>query len=240
MELDDDYDKLKTTLQTNCSLLEQGLFKLGYESRSDRMHGVYRLFFESFKGVEAVLKCIDITAYSQAATILRNAIEQVSIIKVLVDHQEVIDEYNDFAQRRFDLITEKPNALENFEEKFKNRLNKKSKKIEYLDFGWLEKLDPNKNSIEDIIELADFKDLISWRKYYNNFVHSSLSFTDLAIKGVRFLIENIIYISAVIYDHCVCMLHNLNGYNFYVNNINMAFNYIGAFEEITVRNRAKK
>ena len=225
------YIRLKNIIQYCCSGMPNVIFSYVKKNRKKNMF-IYELFFEGFKNIESVLTNIDIVAFSQAGAILRNTIEQFSILKVLIDHPEIVRTYNKFAKLRVQKAKNHPDAETKIEELYNNRKTKNCRKVFYLDFGWLEELDVKELKIESVLKLANFEDLIPWRDLCNNYVHNDVSFTQYHKETLNYYIESFIYICAFLFDHMVCMFHNMTKFDFYINGIEYSIVYLDLYKRV--------
>ena len=213
------YVKIKNIMKECCFKMDDIIIAYASEAKEVNKLYFYDLFLENFKNIEVICNNIDIKAYSQACSTLRNAIEQVCILKVLYDNRNVLDSYKKFADLKLGLINDKEKYENELEDLFKKRKIKNVSKRNYLDFGWLETLNVEKISIEEILKIANFEDLILWRRYLNEFVHKTISVMSFKDNGLIVLINKIIHITATLFDCLVCMFHNFTGFSFILDGI---------------------
>lgn len=119
------YVKIKNIMKECCSKMDDIIITYASETKEANNLYFYDLFFENFKNIEAICNNIDIKAYSQACSTLRNAIEQVCILKVLYDNRNVLDSYKKFADLKLALIKDKEKYKNELEDLFKKRKIKK-------------------------------------------------------------------------------------------------------------------
>ena len=187
---------------------------------------IFAFFFEAFKGLEVFTDAISDTAISQGAMILRQAIEEVSLVSVLLKYKSQV--LGSFAEHlKF------ANSLDGYDEKnrvlaareflkrkgrvFDERLKSLSKSdIHYIRYGWMESVCKDGYGIEKLIELGGFKDLSAWRKLLNRFTHmrlSALNFTK--DEKSLFLVESdFVYIASSLLDKLCCDFHNFTNFGF--------------------------
>ncbi len=226
------YIQLKNILNEICKKMPYTIFYYIDNDESNSNNTYYRLFFDNFKTIELICHAIDINAYTQAGTLLRSLIEQVSTLQVLLENSFILDEYNKFAKMKLNLIVDRKSTTQEFL-KLKKQSKTKSNFMNFCDFGWLENLGETNLSIDIIIKKAKIDSLATWRMYCNNFVHNSLSFTQLSDKVISYYIDNFIYICALLLDHLICLFHNLNGFDFTFDNINYREIFIKHYEYVT-------
>lgn len=226
------YLRLKDILNEGCKKMPYAIFYFIDNDENKENNTYYRLFFDCFKNIELICHAIDIKAYTQAGTLLRSLIEQTSTLQVLLKNPSILNEYNRFSKLKLNLIMNKEKAKQDILN-LKNSCKVKCGFINFCDFGWLEKLGETNFSIDTIVKKAHIGSLPVWRTYCNNFVHNSLSFTQLNDKGINYYIKNFIYISALLYDHLLCLFHNLNGFDFVFENINYREIFINHYKYVT-------
>ena len=230
------YLKLKNILNEICKKMPYVIFYHIDNDEDKSNNTYYRLFFDNFKTIELICNAIDIKAYTQAGTLLRSLIEQVSTLQVLLENPSILDEYIKFAKLKLHLIIDKETTTQEVL-KLKKDSKTKSSFINFCDFGWLEKLGETNLSIDTIIKKANMGSLPIWRTYCNNFVHNSLSFLQLNNDGINYYVKNFIYISALLFDHLVCLFHNLNGFDFTFDNINYRGIFIKQYKYVTEKQK---
>lgn len=130
------------------------------ENKDDNTY--YRLFFDCFKNIELICHAIDIKAYTQAGTLLRSLIEQVSTLQVLLENPSILDEYNRFSKLKLNLIMNKVGAKQNILD-LKDLCKVKCNFINFCDFGWLEGLGETNLTIDTIVKKANIGSLPVWR-----------------------------------------------------------------------------
>lgn len=226
------YVKIKNIMKECCSKMDDIIIAYASETKEANNLYFFDLFFENFKNIEVICNNIDIKAYSQACSTLRNAIEQVCILKVLYDNRNVLDSYKKFAALKLGLINDKEKYENVLEDLFKKRKIKNVSKRNYLDFGWLETLNVENISIEEFLKIVNFEDLVLWRRYLNEFVHKTISVMSFKDDGLIVLINKVIHITATLFDYLVCMFHNFTGFRFILDGINYHEEYSFSLKSI--------
>lgn len=200
---------------------------------------LYDMFFENFKNVESVLMNIDIMAYSQAGAVLRNALEQVAILRLVSLRPQLVSEYSKFLNLRLGILKEDEESKRVANDLFARRKSEKSSFTYFMDFGWLESIGETDISIYKIMKLAGLKDFIEWKKFCNNFVHNTLSIIRYDSAGKQHNVESFIYISGILFDILMTDFHKLTGFNFVIDGTNYARIFKDLFNGATIQMKRK-
>ena len=190
------------------------------------------LAFEIAKGLELFCIAIEKQAYSQAASLLRQLLEQVAIIRVLEQYPNCREAYKNFCSLRLGIYQNdeaKKKELTNLYKQINDKNLKRGEQA-YLEFGWLLTIS-NNYGVEELFKLSNIEDLISWRTFLNKFVHSNVF--AIQLMNLDASIENFIYIAAVICDIIMCSYHNITGFNFNESNNFSREKFTALFNEIT-------
>lgn len=189
------------------------------QNKSDKY--VYFLICEALKNIECILECLKKDGLTSSCVLMRQLIEQTAYINVLTTYKsQVIDEYIRFYKAKqkyvysFGIIDKEiEKILKEYDVVDINTLD-----IPYfLEQGWLKVLTAkNDNKISDLMKLANLKDLISWRRYFNNFVHLALASSRYLKTEVIELKNNVSYILCVLFDQIIVAYNKLTHYDFCV------------------------
>lgn len=188
-----------------------------YENRQYNYY--FALVNEIYKGLALCCDAIEIQAYSQIGTLIRQLIEQVATAKIIITNEKVLSAYSLFAKAKLFSLQHNNDNCELDKLYVASSLSKREKrsKKNFYSLGWLESLGVKDISPESLIKVAELNDLYNWRSFCNNFVHSSLTFLNFVPDGVSHLIKDFIYIIAVLCDVISCSYHNFTGFKFVVN-----------------------
>ena len=203
---------------------------------SDKQYNYYfALANEIYKGLALCCTAIDIQAYSQIGTLLRQLLEQVAIAKVIGKDEKNLSAYKTFARARYHYLTH------NDEKELKtlydsSPLRKKTRKLDYYTLGWLECIGETEVSYEKLFELADMKDLLSWRKHCDNYVHTNLTFMEFTQEGMIKQNSDFIYLLAVLFDMICCSYHNVTRFDFKFSQEDLFTAFRDAFSQIKEKN----
>ena len=135
---------------------------------------IYNLFAEAYLSVSAFCKLMFGFSWSQAAAILRTAIEQVSALYVLSYNPELrICFMNLFKEHGKYLLLDKEGKDDYIKSKSipKNRIN------DYFDYSWIKELtDDKKYGRDQLLKLAHLDEfLVDIKETLNAFAHGSIS-----------------------------------------------------------------
>lgn len=188
------------------------------------------MFIDAFCGVDLFCAAVQRVYVSQAGIIIRQLLEQVSIVQILVTRLELLPSFINHYNFKIEINNlSKEERKEKIIEKFK--VSKSNANENFLDYGWI---NPSFNE-DKMIEFAGFGDFIIWKqKYLNKFAHSSFVTTSAICDGEFPIIDEFIHMVAKLFDHLCCAFHNYTGFDFIINNIdlftdfrNKYKNYIG-------------
>jgi len=198
---------------------------------------IYLLIHDSFKNIECILECLNIDGLTSACVLLRQLIEQVSYVKVLTNYKDsVLNEYVRFYNAKQKYV----HSFGNVDEFIVKLLYEyEIEDIEntdiavFLEQGWLRLLTNKKdNKMSDLMKLADLKDLIAWRRYFNNFVHLALASNEFVDEKQSELKNNISYILCVLFDQLIVTYHGLSKYDYLIYSKSFRNKYKNLWENI--------
>ena len=198
---------------------------------------IYLLVHDSFKNIECILECLEIDGLTSSCVLMRQLIEQVSYVKVIYLYKDkILDEYVRFynAKQRYvhsfgNISDEIVKLLYDYEiEDVEN-----TDIAVFLEQGWLRLLtDKNDNKMSDLMKLADLKDLIAWRRYFNNFVHLALASNQFVDEKQYELKNNVSYILCVLFDQLIVTYHGLSKYDYLIYSKSFRNKYKNLWENI--------
>lgn len=175
----------------------------------------YMLSHEIFKGLELCATAIDIDAYTQIGTLLRQLLEQIATLKLIGLNKNTLKEYNKFYDARLEYIKNKDSStLQTLKNKSKLSNKKKGKDEVFASFGWIESCGATEISYDKLLELADLKDFVKWRKFYNHFVHGHITILNYYVQYREYVINEFIYFFGIIMDELMNSFRNITGFNF--------------------------
>lgn len=208
------YAELKYIMQTISHNMFEQVCK-DMDSHETKLKYYFVLALDAFKGIELSCAAIDIQAYSQIATLLRQIVEQVAILKIIGKNDKALDKYIIFAKAKLARIADKNDKT--LEELYNNRITpKKPKLMDYYTYGWLEALGETTIDVNSLLTNAQMDGLTSWHHHFNGFVHNSISFLNYNDEGKIITINRYIYLLARLMDELMCSYHNCASYNFVV------------------------
>jgi hypothetical protein len=159
---------------------------------------------------------------SQAAVLLRLLLESASIIHVLVQNPDLLEEYIKHIKIRLE-IGLNPDEESDLLEKYFPDIEK-NQRLKYMDYGWFKSkmqtvirkgkvIEP---SVTDLIRLAGFDEIISWKKLYlDKLSHQSYTMLNMIDKnGDIPIVINFIQILCKLFDHVCCDFHAITGFEF--------------------------
>ena len=198
---------------------------------------IYLLIHDSFKNIECILECLNIDGLTSACVLLRQLIEQVSYVKVLTNYKDsVLNEYVRFYNAKQKYVHSFGNVGEDI---LKLLYEYEIEDIEntdiavFLEQGWLRLLTNKKdNKMSDLLKLADLKDLMAWRRYFNNFVHLALASNEFVDEKQSELKNNISYILCVLFDQLIVTYHGLSKYDYLIYSKSFRNKYKNLWENI--------
>lgn len=198
---------------------------------------IYLLVHDSFKNIECILECLDIDGLTSSCVLMRQLIEQVSYVKVLSLYKDkVLDEYVRFYNTKQQYVHSFGNVGEDI---VKLLYEYEIEDIEntdiavFLEQGWLRLLtDKTDNKMSDLMKLANLKDLIAWRRYFNNFVHLALASNQFVDEKQSELKNNLSYILCVLFDQLIVTYHSLSMYDYLIYSKSFRSKYKNLWENI--------
>lgn len=233
------YFKLLKLIKSISQELQQNfLFGTRKQEVSNIPNSFFVLTLEISKGIDLFCAAIEMQAFSQAASLLRQLLEQVAVIRVLEKYPNCREEYKHFCKLRLGVYQGDKNKeieLNNLYNQLNDKKLKRGKE-KFIELGWLMSIN-NDYGIEILFQLSEINDLTKWRKFLNNFVHSNIFAIQLI--NIESYVEDFIYISAIICDILMCSYHNITGYFFDTNINSNREKFATLFNEITLI-RAKK
>lgn len=208
------------------------------ECRKEYTNAIFGLFLEASKGIGLVCKGIEMLAFTQVGTLLRQLYEQMATAVVLLNHPETRKMFNDLSKIKMELLRE--NKKENEESKLlynqkKESIDSKTRNYrDFLEYGWLLEIEGcNSLGSKELLKQANMADLICWKEFFNNFVHSKIVAIQMTGQGMEFYTNEFIYHTAIIFDQYMCAYHRATGYDFCISGRNVRSNFEKCFKEIT-------
>lgn len=199
-----------------------------------RYNYYFTLANEIYKGLALCCIAIDIQAYSQIGTLLRQLFEQVATAKVIGEDEKALSAYRTFANaRHYYLINNEDETQLNAllaQSKFPKS---KLKKRDYYSIGWLELIGESEVTYERLFDRAQLSDLINWRKYCNNYVHTNITFTEYSQEGMIKQSNDFIYLLAILFDVICCSYHNVTKHDFNYHQENGFSDFRKIYSQIT-------
>ena len=157
---------------------------------------------------------MDMQAYTQVGTLLRQLIEQVATAKVIGENEDALRAYVTFAKAKIYYLSHDADDKELKELFNKSQLKKKPRLMDYYTLGWLEYIGENNISYERLFEVAQIEDLQSWRLHFDNFVHTNLTFMNFTPNGMIKQTKEFVYILAILFDIICCSYHQVTSFDF--------------------------
>lgn len=182
----------------------------------DKRYNYYFILVnEIYKGLALCCTAIDIQAYFQIGTLLRQLFEQVATAKVIGEDENALSAYRTFAKaRQYYLVNGKDETQLNALLAQSKIAKKKLKKPDYFSIGWLELIGESDVTYEKLFDRAQISDLINWRKYCNNYVHTNITFMEYTQEDMIKQSNDFIYLMAILLDVICCSYHNVTKYDF--------------------------
>lgn len=121
---------------------------------------------EGYKTIELICYGLKTLSLPQACILLRQLLENVSLLKVLQTNPEVKKDFLNHYQLKQSIHDLSPQEKRNsIVEKSKDSGANTKNTFNYLDYGWLEKLSNSKNNnVKTIIKLAGYEEILGWRE----------------------------------------------------------------------------
>ncbi len=179
----------------------------------------FALVNEIYKGLALCCNAIEIQAYAQIGTLLRQLIEQVATAKIISTNENALSAYSTFAKAQLFLLRNNRDTTELEKLYDASALSKKAKgkKSDFYSYGWLESAGAEVINAKTLITTANMSDLYDWRGFCNNFVHSTLTFMHIAPNRISHYVEEFIYILGALCDEISCNYHHLTDFDFVFN-----------------------
>lgn len=198
-----------------------------YDKLGNQNKYLLSLFNESYKSALIVCESLKNGCISQAAVILRLLLESASLIRVLTLYPELLEKYIKHFKVRLEISHNPEKERSILETEFPDVDS--NKRLSYMDYGWFEsKLQPSiKNGKlqvpqpkeTELIKLAGFNDLISWKKeFLDKLSHQSFMMENMVDENHEIpLAVRFIEILCKLFDYICCDFHTLTGFDFIIN-----------------------
>lgn len=185
---------------------------------------LFNLYLEGFKSLKAFCILIGNCLISQSHAVLRMAVENVSAVKILEEHPELLEEYIEHLKFRFqikDSKAQRKKIIEHYKEKIS--LGPRNA-LDYLDYGWISTISyKNDFGYHSFLKTAGLdkepNDIYQWIDTINMWVHGTLTFANVTgnfgddvIEYAHILSE----IAAKLFDFLCVLLHNHTKFDFVV------------------------
>ena len=151
----------------------------------------------------------------QAGLLLRQLLEQVSILYILVAHPETLPKYIEHSKLKREWIDlKKGKQIDLIAERF--GVPNKPSALAYLDYGWIGFKDEKQCNEDGMLLFAGFDDILSWRKMFlDKLAHSSFTAVNFLGENKDFPItNNFVEIAAKLFDYLCVAFHNLTKFDF--------------------------
>ena len=188
---------------------------------------IYNLFAEGFISLSSFCKLMFDKSWSQAATLLRSAIEEVSALYVLSNIPETRNSFiwlhNEHAEFILMSDSEKDEYL---------KINgiPKNKRNDYFDYSWIKDFTEDKKYGRDqLLKLAKLDEfLIDIKETLNSFAHGSLSIFQFNNVNEKWELmarygRRLVLITCKLYDFICCSFKEYIGDSFYDLRLNQYF-----------------
>ena len=234
------------SLKEKIFCISQKMFPQIFDDMDQFANKQYNYYFalvnEIYRGLALSCVAVDIQAYSQIGTLLRQLIEQVATAKVIGLDQKNLTAYSIFAKARQHYLEHNEDDSELKKLDASSKLPKKQRKnlFDFYSLGWLELVGEFEISYNRLFELAEISDLSNWRNYCNNFIHTNLTYMQLSREAMIELKSELIYILAILLDEICCSYHNVTGFNFMFGNSDAFSNFRKAYTTITASRSKNK
>jgi len=182
---------------------------------------ILALFDDSFMSSLMVCECLKNAAVAQSAVILRLLLESVSIIHIISEHSELLDEYRKHFNIRMEIASNPKKEREILKKHFPEVDDRKI--LSYMDYGWIHSLTNNSPSEKEMIKLANLGDVIEWKnQYLDKLTHQSFSTTNMIGESGDFpIVEIFIQILGKLFDYLCCDFHKLTNFDFVIDGKDM-------------------
>ena len=212
------------------------------EYKGEYTNSIFGLFLEISKGLGLVCKGIEMQAFVQVGTLLRQLYEQTATAIVLLNHPETRKTFNDLSKIKIELITtnkDKNDASESLYNQKKNLISGQHKRRDFLEYGWLLEIEGcHSLGSRELLKQANLFDIATWKEFFNNFVHNKILAIQMTDEGMSFYTNEFIYHAAIIFDRFMCAYHQATDYNFHIAGRSVRFDFENCFNEITKQRKS--
>lgn len=199
---------------------------------------IYNLFADAYLSVSAFCKLIFDHSWSQAATILRMTIEQVSVLYILSEYPTSRDKFIKLFNEHGQYLRLDDKSKKNY---IKDNAIPKNRVNDYFDYSWIKDFtDDNTYGRDQLLKLAHLdKFLVDIKETLNAFVHGSISiFQFNSAEGKTELMSRygarLVLIVCKLFDFLCCSFKKYIGDSFFYLELNQQF---VIFKDIYLRNR---
>ena len=190
------------------------------------------IFVDAFKSINVFCYSLQCVALTQAGTILRMLLEQVSIVWILAEHPEFLPKYVEHYKLRKEIHNKcKRDQIDIISEKY--GIDNTPHALTYLDYGWIKYPEDMRSGEDAMIIYAGFSDINTWRKkFLDKLTHTAYTTTDLIGETGDFpIITDFIKIAAKLFDHLCVAFHKMTDFDFIIDGKDL-FN--GEFRKISI------
>ena len=207
------------------------------EYKGEYTNSIFGLFLEISKGLGLVCKGIEMQAFVQVGTLLRQLYEQTATAIVLLNHPETRKTFNDLSKIKIELITtnkDKNDASESLYNQKKNLISGQHKRRDFLEYGWLLEIEGcHSLGSRELLKQANLFDIATWKEFFNNFVHNKILAIQMTDEGMSFYTNEFIYHAAIIFDQYMCAYHQITNYDFIIASRYIRSDFAKSFKETT-------
>ena len=215
------HKELLRSMNQIATYMPEVIFQRYFDKFGDDNKYILAMADDAFKSIDVFCYAIQHVALSQAASVLRQLLEQVSIVCLLVNHRDLLQPYIEHFKFRQDNNQLPDKELIDVASEHYSIANNKSA-LKYLDYGWLCSEENIYYSEGALIKMAGFEDILSWRKtYLDKFVHASYTTTNLLIDGDFPIINPFIKIATKLFDHLCTSFHKLTDFDFVFDGVDL-------------------
>ena len=185
-----------------------------FDKLGDKNKYILSMADDAYKSVDVFCYPMQHVALSQAAAVLRQLLEQVSIITILTNDDELLKKYIEhFKFRQTNNSLSRKKLIDAVSEHFGIENNRFA--LTYLDYGWM-KCDEGRNCGEDeMIRMAGFEDILYWRKtFLDKMAHAAYTSTNFLVDDDFPIMDDLIRIASKLFDYLCVAFHNLTGFDF--------------------------
>ena len=200
-------------------IFEQHFNKLGPDIKYPLM-----IFADAFNSVDVFCYSIQCMALTQAGAILRQLLEQTSVVWILAEHPEFLPKYVDHYKFRKEINEKsKTKQIDAIAEKY--GVPNRPHALTYLDYGWIQFPDGMGCGEDGMIIFAGFEDINTWRKHFlDKLTHTSFTTTDLIGANGDFPITtDFINIASKLFDYLCVAFHKMTDFDFYFDGKDLFF-----------------